>query len=151
MSAISAVKSLFGGKGKSRTLSVAVNTTNRESINQKTISLLGDPGIPNPTFTGEVSRQAVSSLSDRSRILNQIIDLRFEILEVNKQILELRQTEGVAILTEEQNSPAGDPEIKRKKDELQAKLDALSAKKRDYQARVDALTNGLPQQLQQRL
>ena len=151
MSAISAVKSLFGGKGKSRTLSVAVNTTNRESINQKTVSLLGDPGIPNPTFTGEVSRQAVSSLSDRSRILNQIIDLRFEILEVNKQILELRQTEGVAILTEEQNSPAGDPGIKRKKDELQAKLDALSAKKRDYQARIDALTNNLPQQLQQRL
>jgi chaperonin cofactor prefoldin len=72
-------------------------------------------------------------------------------LDVSKQILKLRQTEGVAILTEEQNSPAGDPGIKRKKDELQAKLDALSAKKKDYQARIDELTNRLPQQVQQRL
>jgi hypothetical protein len=141
MSAVSAVKSLFGGKGKSRTLSVAVNTTNRESINQKTISLLGDPGIPNPTFTGEVSRQAVQSLTDIRRVDREIIDLREKIQDVNIQILRLKQTEGVAILTEEQNSPAGDPEVKRKKDEVQAKLDALFAKKRDYQSRIDAISN----------
>jgi 2-methylcitrate dehydratase PrpD len=71
----------------------------------------------------------------------EIIDLREKIQGVNIQILRVKQTEGIAVLTEEQNSPAGDPEVKRKKDEVQAKLDALFAKKRDYQARIDAISN----------
>jgi hypothetical protein len=55
-SAISAVKSLFGRKGGVRMPSVAVNTANRAPLTQKILSLLGDPGIPSPTFTGENNR-----------------------------------------------------------------------------------------------
>lgn len=53
LSAISSIKSLFGGKGKVRTPAIASNTVNRAPIDQKTAQLLGDPKIPPPNFTND--------------------------------------------------------------------------------------------------
>lgn len=53
LSAISSIKSLFGGKGKVRTPAIASNTVNRAPIDQKTAQLLGDPKIPSPNFTND--------------------------------------------------------------------------------------------------
>jgi hypothetical protein len=153
-SAISAVKSLFGGKGGVRMPSVAVNTTNRAPLKQKTLSLLGDPGIPEPNFTGETRSNTPSNATSNSASANQaaplsapaitrINNLKQKIQIIDVQILNLRARDGARLLEEERQAPAGDPSIKRRKDELQAKIAALVKDKEFAQKDIDLIQRGL--------
>ena len=154
-SAISAVKSLFGGKGGVRMPSVAVNTTNRAPLKQKTLSLLGDPGIPEPNFTGETRSNTPSNATSNSTSGNQaavplsapaltrITNLKQKIQLIDVQILNLRARDGARLLEEERQAPAGDPSIKRRKDELQAKIAALVKDKEFAQKDIDLIQRGL--------
>ena len=137
LSAISAVSSLFGGKGGVRTPSVAVNTTNRDSLTQKTNSLLG-PGIPPPSFSAEISQQAVQSIAERNAQTASSTEITNKISKITALITNT-QKEKTQLTLEERDAPAGDLNIKKRKTEIQTKLNALLNERAELQKQLAAL------------
>jgi hypothetical protein len=125
-SAVSSVLSLFGGKGRVRTASPAVNTTTRTTVDDKSKSLLGDAKIPAPDFSGEVSAEAVQATETRKLLNDQILELTKQIGKINADITRISRTEGAQISADEREAPAGDPNIKKRKDELRRKIGKLA-------------------------
>jgi hypothetical protein len=129
-SAISSIKSLFGGKGGVRAVSTAVNTVNRVPIDQKVERLLGDAS----TQTGGSGTATSNSNNSQS-----FADLDNRVQELNIQILRLKQTDGAQILQEEQSVPAGDLGVQKRKSEILARLNRLIDERNELERRRDAL------------
>ena len=124
-SAISSVKSLFGGKGGVRSPSVAVNTVNRSPVDNKVIRLLGDDKIPAPDYTND----PVSKNKRPDSITPSLITTENRVQELDVQIERIKQRELAEILQEERSRPAGDSEIQKRKSEIKANLNNLVAER----------------------
>ena len=135
-SAISSVKALFGGKGGVRTPSVAVNTVNREPVDNKVTQLLGDSKIPSPKYTKNNIGTRPSAPSSNNE---SFTDLDNQVQALNVQIIRLKQTEGAQILQEEQSKPAGDIDIQKRKDEILSRLNKLIDKRNELEQKRDSL------------
>ena len=61
---------------------------------------------------------------------------------VHRATYTLRGRDGAKLLEEERQAPAGDPSIKRKKDELQAKIAALVKDKEYAQKDIELIQKG---------
>jgi hypothetical protein len=109
------------GKKKIKLPTVATNTVDRSKITSSTKSLLGDSRIPEPDFTGEPNKSkdtnSTASTNSPTALASKLSSVNSEINKIKQQAAELSNLE--------RNSLAGDPEIKRKKDEIQNKLTSL--------------------------
>ena len=124
------------GKKKIKLPTVATNTTDRSTITEKTKALLGDPKIPAPDFSGEPNKPSSSNNASASR--DALID-KSQLL--NDKILRLRQEGYEEIARLEQNSVTGDPQIKKKKDELQNTLSKLTIEQDNLMKQIRSLPN----------
>jgi len=70
----SAVSSVGGGASQVSLPTIAVNTTNRGSVDAATKDQLGDPGIPAPNQTGEISEAAVLSVEEKEKRKAEFLD-----------------------------------------------------------------------------
>jgi hypothetical protein len=141
------------GKKKIKLPTVSTNTVDRSKITSSTKSLLGDSRIPEPDFTGETRSNTPSNATSNSASTNpaaplsapaitRINTLKQKIQLIDVQILNLRGRDGAKLLEEERQAPAGDPSIKRKKDELQAKIAALVKDKEYAQKDIELIQKG---------
>jgi len=137
-SAISSVKSLFGGKGGVRSPSVAVNTVDRKEVDRKVDKLLGNTKIPSPKFAESINNTG-NNVNFSSINNNSFADLDNQVQELNIQILRLKQTEGLQILQEERSKPAGDPDVQIKKTEILSRLDKLINERNELEKQRDLL------------
>jgi hypothetical protein len=138
-SAISSVKSLFGGKGGVRSPSVAVNTVNRAPIDTKVKQLLGDERIPVPDFSANGSESGSNILSRQNQVSVQIASLSEKINNINDQIVNIKKSEGQQLLVDERQAPAGDRNIKQRKEEYKSKLNSLFIEKEELETQKKRL------------
>lgn len=143
LTTISATKSLYGGKGSSRPPTIGLNTNNRTEIDEKTTKLLGDPKIPAPIFTGENYTYAVDTLLDRELTQNEISRTTDQLTALNRQIQQLRNTEGAQVLQAERQALPGDPTVTQKRSVFQTKLNGLLAQRDSLQTKINTLRNNI--------
>ena len=98
--------------GSSQLPTTSVNTTDRSKITAQLDSAIGDPGIPKPNLSGEISQSAVSAaesaISEGKRsfeVQEQIESFRERIDQARKEFYEAEST-----------FPAGDLGIERARD-----------------------------------
>jgi hypothetical protein len=139
LTAISSVKSLFGGKGGSKTSSVAVNTTNRTEIDNNLKSLLGDPSIPPLDFTSGVSPQAKGTAQAISEKAKEIGNLNDDLLRINQEISSFTRTEGAEIRIAETQALPGDTRLEKRKQDYNTRLRELTREKEQIQNQINQL------------
>jgi outer membrane lipoprotein SlyB len=120
------------GKKKIKLPTVSTNTVDRSKITSSTKSLLGDSRIPEPDFSGEPNKSKdtnpTASTNSPTALASKLSSANSEINKIKQQAAELSNLE--------RNSLAGDPEIKRKKDEIQNKLTSLVDEKEQIEIDV---------------
>jgi len=134
-SGLSAINSQ--GKKKIKLPTVATNTVDRSTINEKTKSLLADPKIPAPDFSGEPKKAGDNNSASSNQSLDLLTD---KVSSLNMSISKTKQEGSLEIARLEQNSLPGDPEVKRKKDELNARLAKLTLERDKAQKDIGLLT-----------
>jgi len=102
-----------GGASAINLPTVSFNTNNRESVTAQTTSLLGDPGIPSPNLTGEVSASTVDSFQAKLKE-QQSLRIKYNALLVGflaseKPIAEAQR----AYVKTLDDLPKGDPRIEQ--------------------------------------
>jgi len=124
---ISAAMSSLTSMGSSpvKLPTVAANTFDRSEITAQISSLLGNPKIPKPNFTGEVPSAAKAALQAAQEKVTKSTIVSSEVATLSIDLKYAQsQLEGA-----EQSYPPGDPEIETAKEkvlELVAKLEAKS-------------------------
>ena len=124
-SAISALSK--GGIAAIKMPTVGFNTNNRAAITAQTTKILGDPGIPAPNLTGEVS---ASTANDYQTKVDQAADLQKQYSALQKATNDAISTATDAqnkYITAKNNLPAGDPGITSAEDTLHNAVVALRA------------------------
>jgi len=87
---------------------VGLNTTERGSLTSQISSLLGDPGIPRPNLTGEVSQEAKTTVNSlREAQVEELMSLNSQRGEWLKRIANAREAYNKAF----RSYPSGAPEI----------------------------------------
>lgn len=113
----------FGGGNASRIPVIATNTYNRGALTGQVTSLLGDPKIPAPNFTGEVSEAATTSVANLADARKAKAD---KIAELDEKLAQQKLIANEAIAAQEKakNSlPAGDPTIAELRQRAIAEVD----------------------------
>ena len=132
-SAISSLSS--GGAVPIKMPTVALNTTERGAITSQITSVFGDPKIPLPNLTGEVSPAAKAGVSAQLGLTEQTLKALDEFNAIQEKIYQAK----LAYYDAKLNLPAGDPEIERLKKEWFALIDGSEWKA--AKAKIDALAN----------
>lgn len=133
-SAIGSIKSLFGGKGGVRTVSVGVNTTNRAPLEKQVKSLLNDPKIPSPNFTDKTPASVTSALERKEATNKEIRENNTKIQKLTIQVTAARNE-----LRELRSQlPAGDARIAQAKQ----KADALTTERQNLVRTNNTLISG---------
>lgn len=100
-----------GGGAPVKMASIAVNTTDRSEITASISATLGDPGIPPPNFTGEVSEVTAGQVDDARKAREAAVgesNAAFEaFLQADKKRIMLMAERDKA----KQTLPQGDPAI----------------------------------------
>jgi uncharacterized protein YcfJ len=114
-SGLSAINSQ--GKKKIKLPTVATNTVDRSTINEKTKSLLADPKIPAPDFSGEPNRRSPTTASNsQNDTKNTELKARLKVLDSERE--KIKQE----LQTLPNNALPGDPKLVELKNRLLAVL-----------------------------
>lgn len=112
--------------------SIAVNTTDRSSIDAAVVSQLDDPGIPGPNF-GEVDEQAGNAVKDIERS-NQ--EKQRKLADIAVELSKLRSKNNKAQKTYDKlkkKLPQGDPAIQAAFKEWEARYKEVEAKQAEFE------------------
>ena len=119
--------------------SIALNTTDRGSINAAVVSQLGDPDIPAPNF-GEVDEAAKGKVEELSNQKTEYILAQGELIVASLKAENNMSETLDKYLTAQQNLPPGDPQIEIAK----AAYDAAIAEYTSSQDKLKKLDEQYP-------
>jgi len=119
--------------------SIALNTTNRDSINAAVVSQLGDPAIPAPKF-GEIDEATVGKVDDIATQKTEYILAQGELIVASLKAENNMNETLDKYLTAQQNLPPGDPQIEIAK----AAYDAAIAEYTSSQDKLKKLDEQYP-------
>jgi hypothetical protein len=124
------------GKKKIKLPTVATNTVDRSKITSSTKSLLGDPKIPAPDFTGEPNKP--STLPNNStNESNKKAELESRLKDINDKIRKVEQNELKKLVNDQKNSLPGDIDIEKRLQDVRVKLRELYNQKADILRQLD--------------
>jgi hypothetical protein len=130
-----------GGPAAINLPTVSFNTNNRASITAQTTNILGDPGIPPPNFTGEVSASTVSTYEAHKAANDALYKQYSNLVDAFGAKVNAEADAVNAYTTAKNNLPAGDPAIESAKVAAHAAVtDAQTAK-----AALDAFKKDHPE------
>lgn len=137
----SLVSSVAGSSSQVKLPTVAVNTTDRGPIDSAVATNLGDPAIPPPNLTGEVSESAKAAVQDKEKRKEEFLEKYAEIYpEFNKTFDEFL-TARSAFLYLRDTELEGSPKVKQAYDRMIAKKD----KAKPWSEKLNALIKEYPE------
>jgi hypothetical protein len=97
-----------GGASPVQLASLGFNTVNRKDLSTQIRNVLGDPGIPEPNFLGEISETTIESLEQE--LLTSLEEIRNLEIELDAA-LQVETTTYARLTAIERDSPFGDPAV----------------------------------------
>lgn len=137
----SLVSSVAGSASQVKLPTVAVNTTERGPVDESVKTNLGDPGIPPPNLTGEVSESAKATVQDKAKRREEFLE-KWQELNPPKDaaVAEFRQARDLFIYIRDYGQD-GDPQKQVAYDRMQQKGKIALEKIK----KVEALLNEYPE------
>lgn len=117
-----------GGASPIKLPSLGINTVNRGELTSQIKSVIGDPGIPNPNFVGEIKEETVSALEQKQVEVKQTLDSLSKELEAATTAADAAKK---AYIEAARTLPEGDPGLaaaRQKYNEAAAKQNVVAEK-----------------------